>query len=207
MSTIYTFNNKVLKNTSNDKWLIKPAPVDPWNPLNLNPYTIRVEVPNGCELSTESDSSLTLNQVSSTVYDITRSSSNWYQGFARISVRSMDWPMPSFDTNGSNLKILGVNSNGVTNMSECFYFGQMMMGVRLCGTIPLFDTTQVTNVSYMFKDNSYVEGGALALYQQMSTQTNVPFNHGWCFSDCGKMTTTGSAELAQIPYEWGGNGD
>ena len=42
MSTIYTVNNKVLKNSANDKWLIK-KPVLPPIPLNC----IRVRTNDG----------------------------------------------------------------------------------------------------------------------------------------------------------------
>jgi len=47
-----------------------------------------------------------------------------------------------------------------------------------------------------------VESGALALYQQASTQTNPPSSHSNTFRDCGSNTTTGAAELAQIPSDW-----
>jgi hypothetical protein len=47
-----------------------------------------------------------------------------------------------------------------------------------------------------------VEGGALALYQQASSQTNPPSSHSQTFYDCGKNTTTGAAELSQIPSDW-----
>jgi hypothetical protein len=40
------------------------------------------------------------------------------------------------------------------------------------------------------------------LYQQASTQTNPPTNHDATFRSCGRDTTTGAAELAQIPSDW-----
>ena len=74
-----------------------------------------------------------------------------------------------------------------------------------CGsltTVPLLDTSSVTNMDNMFDGCTYVESGALALYQQASTQTNPPTNHTNTFRDCGSNTTTGAAELAQIPSGW-----
>jgi len=47
-----------------------------------------------------------------------------------------------------------------------------------------------------------VESGALALYQQASTQTNPPTNNYQTFTNCGSNTVTGVAELAQIPSSW-----
>lgn len=51
MSTVYTYNNKVLKNSANDKWLAKKeAPIDPYNPLGLpaNPPTSHSSTFNNC---------------------------------------------------------------------------------------------------------------------------------------------------------------
>jgi len=47
-----------------------------------------------------------------------------------------------------------------------------------------------------------VESGALALYQQASTQATPPAYHHYTFYRCGRDTTTGAAELAQIPSSW-----
>jgi len=55
-----------------------------------------------------------------------------------------------------------------------------------------------------FHNCTKVESGALALYQQASTQTRPPSSHTYCFRSCGSDTTTGAAELAQIPSSWGG---
>jgi hypothetical protein len=58
----------------------------------------------------------------------------------------------------------------------------------------------------MFRDCLNVQSGALALYQQASTQTTPPSDHSYTFTNCGKNTQTGAAELAQIPSSWGGTG-
>lgn len=93
--------------------------------------------------------------------------------------------------------------------------------------VPLFDTSSVTTMHYMFEDcsslthvplfntssvklyiqrmfyNCYnVESGALALYQQVSAQATSMLNHSAMFYNCGINTTTGAAELAQIPSGW-----
>jgi len=47
-----------------------------------------------------------------------------------------------------------------------------------------------------------VESGALALYQQVSSQAVQPIEHRYTFQDCGRDTVTGAAELAQIPSGW-----
>lgn len=54
----------------------------------------------------------------------------------------------------------------------------------------------------MFKGCTNVESGALAFYQLASTKN--PREYYNCFYNCGSNTTTGAAELAQIPSSWGG---
>lgn len=115
------------------------------------------------------------------------------------------------------------NTTSVTDMT------QMFAGSRIY-TVPLYDTSSVTSMYGMFRscsnlsaiplyDTSSVDdmretfyyctnvaSGALALYNQASTQTTPPSGYSLCFYHCGENTTTGAAELAQIPSSWGGNG-
>ena len=115
-----------------------------------------------------------------------------------------------------------LDTSSVTDMGYMFY------GCTSLTSVPLFDTSAVTNMVNMFRDctsltsiplldtssvkymyqtfsNCFkVEGGALALYQQAATQITPPTNHNNTFTNCGKDTETGAAELAQIPTSWGG---
>lgn len=70
--------------------------------------------------------------------------------------------------------------------------------------VPLFDTSNVMDMQYMFGRCYAVKSGALALYQQASTQAKLPSSHEGTFSECGINTTSGLAELQQIPTSWGG---
>jgi surface protein len=88
------------------------------------------------------------------------------------------------------------NTSKVTNMS-C-----MFSSCTSLTSIPLFDTSKVTDMSRTFMQCRKVQSGALALYQQASTQANPPSNHSRTFYNCGRDTTTGAAELAQIPSDW-----
>jgi surface protein len=88
------------------------------------------------------------------------------------------------------------NTSSVTNMSTMFY------GCTGLTTIPLFNTSSVTNIGNTFRGCTNVQSGALALYQQASTQATPPTSHTGTFRDCGSNTTTGAAELAQIPSDW-----
>ena len=112
------------------------------------------------------------------------------------------------------------DTSSVTNMQFMFY------NCTSLTSVPLFDTSSVTNIEYMFnkcsslttvllfntssvvfmagmfEDCKNVQSGALALYQQASTQANPPSKHTGTFKNCGVNTTTGAAELAQIPEDW-----
>lgn len=112
------------------------------------------------------------------------------------------------------------DTSKVTSMLEIF------RGCTSLTTVPLFDTSNVESLSWMFEDctslttvplfntskvtslngmlyNCYnVQSGALALYQQASSQENPPTFHYYTFTNCGTNTQTGAAELAQIPSDW-----
>ena len=68
--------------------------------------------------------------------------------------------------------------------------------------IPLFNTSSIYDMNMMFYNCQNVESGALALYQQASSQAVPPQYHNHTFYNCGSNTTTGAAELAQIPSDW-----
>lgn len=73
---------------------------------------------------------------------------------------------------------------------------------RMLQEIPLFDTSKVDSMGYAFCECRSVKRGALAIYQQASTQQNPPVEYGYAFFNCGINTKTGSAELARIPKSW-----
>ena len=112
------------------------------------------------------------------------------------------------------------NTSSVTSRATMFYNCSSLTSVPLFDTtnvtdmplmfsycssltsVPLFDTTNVTDVSRIFFNCTNVESGALALYNQMSTQAIPPESHDKTFYNCGSDTVTGAAELAQIPSDW-----
>ena len=88
------------------------------------------------------------------------------------------------------------DTSSVTNMDEMF------IKCSALKTVPLLNTSRVRFMGRMFENCTYVQSGALALYQQASTQANPPSSHTKTFYNCGVNTTTGAAELAQIPEDW-----
>lgn len=89
-----------------------------------------------------------------------------------------------------------IDTSKVTDANRMFY------GCTALQTVPLLSTKKMTNVNNMFYGCENVESGALALYQRMSGQSTPPSSHQSTFYNCGSNTTTGAAELAQIPSSW-----
>lgn len=90
-----------------------------------------------------------------------------------------------------------------------YEFQNMCSGCTSLREVPLLDTSSCIDdgegdCQCMFKDCVSVEHGALALYEQMVSQGSYPANRlrAEMFRDCGINTTTGAAELAQIPADW-----
>jgi surface protein len=79
------------------------------------------------------------------------------------------------------------NTSNVTNMAW------MLIACTSIKTIPLFDTSKVTDMSYMCSGCVRVVSGAFELYQQASTQANIP-THTATFKNCGAS--------GQIPIDW-----
>ena len=96
--------------------------------------------------------------------------------------------LPCFDT------------SRVTNMSNMLY------GRAGLTALPNYNTDNVTNMNRTFADCRGVDGGALSLYQRISSQANPPTDHTKTFENTGINTATGLAELQQIPASWGGRG-
>ena len=63
----------------------------------------------------------------------------------------------------------------------------MFAGCSSLIAIPLFNTSNVTNMEGAFFDCRNVQSGALALYQQASSQANPPTDHSYTFYDCNNF--------------------
>ena len=173
------------------------------NPV-LPPYTIRLKYRQG---TTPSFSKGTGELVDSTnnIWDLTYENTDW----SALLLNQYHL-----------IEIINANTTNVTNMNNTFAGCQYLTTVQLFDTsnvgimhnmflncnsltiIPLFDTSKVTIMGAMFYNCYNVQSGALALYQQASTQTNPPSEHWATFRGCGEQTTSGAAELTQIPDDW-----
>lgn len=221
-------NNKVLK--INGDWLNASSP-EPPTP-SLPPYTLRLRFKDGV---TPSFSKGTGVQVSSSpnIWDLTYENADWSRllrqqtylleviGANTSNVTDMSYMfdscilltiVPLFDTSTVTNMYRMFNAcralptvplfdtSNVTNMNGIF------VSCSALTYIPLFNTSNVISMNSAFQECYNVEYGALALYQQASSQANVPSHDSWTFLRCGRDTATGAAELAQIPSSWGGTG-
>ena len=88
------------------------------------------------------------------------------------------------------------------NTSSAESMKSMFKNCTSLTSVPLFNASSALIIEDMFSGCINVETGALALYQQLSTQATPPLYHNRTFENCGSNTTTGAAELAQIPEDW-----
>lgn len=113
------------------------------------------------------------------------------------------------DTTGSTLASeVPLSSNKVNlfnwRMRNACRFMYLFDGAGLT-TVPDFSDFNLTGCDFTgcFENNENVTSGALAAYTKLSSLSGTVGTN--CFLDCGSNTTTGQADLDQIPQSWGGN--
>lgn len=183
-------NNKVIK--INNKW-INIDISDPYNPLNLPPYTIRLKYSQGVT-PTFSKGTGTLVDSENNVWDLTYENSDWSQ----ILYSHTDL-----------LEVLGANTTGVTNMYRMF------RGSTSLTTVSIFDTSSVTNMEEMFRSCSTLTNVQLLntsnvtnmkyMFNSCSALTTVPLfntssatNMMYMFGSCSNLTTTPLFNTANV---------
>lgn len=203
---VYTYNDKVLTNSANGKWLKKA--VDPYNPLGLAPYTMRVRLTPGTNFGG-----------AGTAVKIDADNNIWDWTFG-TSTQAL-----AMKSGGNFIEVLGINTHGVTDFTGTFYncnnlialptnvyfsdgidFTNFAAGCTSIHTIPYYDLHSATDVDSIFGGCTNVESGALAMYNQLAALGSQITTHSNAFNNCGSNTVTGAAELAQIPSSWGGTG-
>ena len=120
-----------------------PTPVDPLNPLGLPPFTIRCKFTQGVtpEPGEYADGSkvvwdkLTCVDEAENIWDITKNSTDW-----TLLLGSDDWQSTDINV----IQVLGANTTGVTIMR------QLVQNTHELTSISIFDTSAVTDFSYMF---------------------------------------------------------
>lgn len=207
----------------------KMWPLSPPQPPVLPANTIRCKFSTGYTPPSDLGDTRTLVNAGENIWDIYKSGTDWKRLFNNITqlekviaanttgVTNMAYlflrctsltSVPLFDTSSAT-NMVAVFS-GCTNLASAPLFDtssatDMYAMFHSCSSltsVPLFDTSSVTNMAYMFYNCTAVESGALALYQQASTQATPPTSHDSTFMNCGSNTVTGAAELAQIGMGW-----
>lgn len=140
----------------------------------------------------------------------TSKSTNFHNMFSHCSSLYM---VPLLDTSSATdtstmfYQCTNLNVSPIFNTTRVTNFYDMYGGCQELTNVPLLDTTNAIDVRVMFAYCYKVQSGALALYNQMSSQAYPPPSYGNCFGDCGRDTDPSApihAELAQIPTSWGG---
>ena len=220
MSEITSINSSLIQIGGNLLQVITEPP--------LPPYTLRLKFTEGVTPTFSNGTGVQVSY-SPNIWDLTYENSNWsslleYQSnlleVIDANASNVESMIYLFNNCTSLTSVPLFDTHNVTYMLGMFYLCNSLTSVPLYDTskvtnmdymftgctsltsIPLFDTSKVTDMDFMFADCSNVETGALALYQQASSQANPPSNHTQTFYNCGSNTTTGVAELAQIPSDW-----
>lgn len=126
--------------------------------------------------------------------------------FAETSITSC----PLFDTSAcENFSFMfswcrSLTSSPLFNTSAGTAFDAMFNSCDNLQAVPRLSMPNAETVTYMFNECPRVASGALALYQDLAALPALSdaFTHTGCFDNCGVNTTTGAAELAQIPSGW-----
>lgn len=88
------------------------------------------------------------------------------------------------------------------DISKVEHFDYAFEQCYMLQALPLFDTRSITTCNWSFADCYNVASGSLALYNQLTTNGITPARHYKTFSNCGRDSVTGAAELAQIHSSW-----
>lgn len=185
-----------------------PVDPDPYNPLNLPPYTMRLKYTAPAYPNFDVGTLTVVEETSDYIII------DWLY-------ENDNWTGVCSGRNGPT-EILGANSTNVTNMDDTFSQAGFLETINIFDTsnvtsmnkmfylctslknLPLFNTNKVVNIDESFALASNVSAGVLELYNQLSTQTNVPTSHYNTFMNCGLNATSGYEILQQIPTAWGG---
>jgi hypothetical protein len=93
---------------------------------------------------------------------------------------------------------------GNLSINEMRNFDSAFRKANAIKNICVLPFVNATNVNGMFYGCTNMDSGQLAEYTYLSSLSDVPV-HSSTFVDCGSSSTSGSAELDQIPVGWGGN--
>lgn len=157
--------------------------------------------------------SITLIDEANLIYDVKfDETANGYH-FAADESRYEPWLVEVVDADLGSMTSLSGSFIGCTLLKKVKVFdtsavtdmGSAFWNCSELEEVPLFNTSSCENMTGTFRGCISVKSGALALYQQASSQTTVPSDFSDCFDDCGSRTDSGLSELNQIPTSWGGN--
>ena len=191
---VYTYNDKVLVNSANDKWL-KKKDVDPYNPLGLPAGVMRFEATSGWTPSGYDTMNLEFTQVSSSpnIWDLHILNGNAIANGAT----------------GSMTKLLGFNATGLTNYSSALHSRIYYSKGTLTECGPMYlpgYTGSTSNNGSLFNDCQYISNigklytpdltGAINMFYSCKSLTTVPLfdtssvtNMSAMFVGCTSLTT------------------
>ena len=196
------------------------SPLDPYNPLNLPEYTMRMLFRDNV---TPTFSKGTLTQISQSpnIWDVNYNDRDGWEGLC--------------EEQQDLLEVLGANTDGVRNMVSMFYGCSALSAVSLFNTsslnrmswmfdgccslesIPQFNTTNVNEIDHAFNgcrklksipllDTSNADN-FVALFQGCNSLTSVPLldtnkvtNFGYMFAYCSSLSSVPLFDTSNAEY-------
>lgn len=150
------------------------------------------------EFSYYQQGGVTITQVSASggasVYDF--DFTNWTYSTSYDSVFMASILPSSWNASGHTIDIIAIDFSGTSSAINMF------KGLQTLKSIGVFYNVgnSLGMLDDMFNGCINVSSGIVRAYNSLSAVN--PSNHNDTFCNCGSNTTTGRAELAQIPYTW-----
>lgn len=121
--------------------------------------------------------------------------------------------VPSFDTSNVTsassmfVRCRSLLTAPVTSLPNATDINGMYQNCSSLTAVPQMNIPSGIIVSTLFHGTTSVASGALSLYNSIKNNYTgmSSSNVHYCFTDCGRNTVSGQAELAQIPAVWGGD--
>lgn len=120
-------------------------------------------------------------------------------------------PSQEMETRGTWTHLTGITAFNAWKLSDSshpdwsFAFSGELQDADNQAYILGSDMATVNNVTNLFTNCHYVNGGALELYGQLSQHITDPEKYVYAFYGCGDLTENGLIELLQVPASWGGD--
>lgn len=197
-----SFNPSTTLASANLTWTAVNSASGIWDATNISTSTTPYSSLFSGLLSTTNMGSITCELIAANTSDMT----NAYGLFRNCSAITIIGKMDLSNVTNATLMCGDCTKLGFfrdMNMDSLSIADGMFLHCGILQVIPDFgQLPNITTVQSMFQGCRYVNTGILALYNILSARITTASKYRYCFRQCGDTSSSGSAELAQIPSGW-----